>query len=139
MKTVNGRPFPTAIDFSDKGESFTTQMDLIADILDEVSDYLNSTVDGGIEMPDAIPITMGAGSNIALDTVTGTQIGTSSLQKLGIYGATPIVAPSSASIAALTPVQGSFGYTTAAQFVQATGKLEAISAALQSVGLIKAI
>lgn len=34
------------------------------------------------------------GTNIAVGTTTGTQIGTTALQKLGFFGATPIVQPS---------------------------------------------
>lgn len=39
--------------------------------------------------------TLGDGSNFVLGTVTGTRLGTSSTQKLGFFGATPVVQPAS--------------------------------------------
>jgi hypothetical protein len=38
---------------------------------------------------------MNDGANIAFGTTTGTQLGTGSTQKLGFYGATPVVKPTS--------------------------------------------
>lgn len=39
-------------------------------------------------------LTMGNGNNIAVNTATGTKIGTSTSQKLGFFNATPVVQPS---------------------------------------------
>jgi hypothetical protein len=39
--------------------------------------------------------TMNDGANIAFGTTTGTQLGTGSTQKIGFYGATPVVKPTS--------------------------------------------
>lgn len=39
-------------------------------------------------------MTIGQGTNIVLDTTTGTKIGTATNQKLGFYNATPVVQPS---------------------------------------------
>lgn len=45
-------------------------------------------------------------SNIVLDTTTGTKIGTSTAQKLGLWNATPIPQPAAANQAALTNSTG---------------------------------
>lgn len=37
--------------------------------------------------------TFAAGSNLILDTVTGTKIGTAAAQKLGFWNATPVIQP----------------------------------------------
>lgn len=42
-------------------------------------------------------VTLAAGVNFALDTTTGTKIGTATTQKLGFYNATPIVQPTKAA------------------------------------------
>ena len=42
-------------------------------------------------------LTVGDGVNIPLGTTTGTQIGTAASQKLGFYGATPVVQRAKAS------------------------------------------
>ena len=45
--------------------------------------------------------TLTDGANVAVGSTTGTQIGTASTQKLGFYGATPVVRPASANQAAI--------------------------------------
>jgi len=42
-------------------------------------------------------VTLGDASNIAVGTTTGTEIGTATTQKLGFYGATPVVQPAAAT------------------------------------------
>jgi hypothetical protein len=61
------------------------------DVLDPIQlnseDWSKKHVDDGIQDQD---ISMSA-HDIVLDTTTGTKIGTGATQKLGFYGATPIV------------------------------------------------
>ena len=52
------------------------------------------TLYGSVTMADTV--------NLVLGTTNGTKIGTSASQKLGLWGATPVVQPSSANQAALT-------------------------------------
>jgi hypothetical protein len=47
-------------------------------------------------------LTLGDGVNIILNTTTGSQLGTSDTQKLGLFGRTPVSRPASADQAALT-------------------------------------
>lgn len=64
-------------------------------------------------------ITVTNAVNIAFSTITGTKIGTGITQKLGVYGATPIVQRSGAAQVAVATTAATsttpFGYTTAAQ------------------------
>ena len=87
---------------------------------------LNTYLNGNVNISD--------GSNIVLDSTTGTQIGTTTTQKLAFYGDTPIVQPST-SIASATAAHGSgtavkedstFGCYTIGQIVTA----------LQTLGLL---
>ncbi len=58
--------------------------------------YFNGTAwVGGMVIPD--------GGNTTLGTVTGTQFGTSQLQKLAFFGETPVIRPSSADQVSVTP------------------------------------
>ena len=52
------------------------------------------TLYGSVTLTDTV--------NLVLGTTTGTQLGTSAAQKLGLWGVTPVVQPSSANEAALT-------------------------------------
>lgn len=57
----------------------------------------------------ASAMTLGEGYNLAAGTTTGTKIGTAATQKLGFYGATPVVQRAKASYnnwAALSDVVG---------------------------------
>ena len=48
-------------------------------------------------------ITMADATNIAVDTTTGTKIGTATSQKIGFWNATPVIQQASAAQAAVTP------------------------------------
>ena len=105
----------------------------------------------GVKISDSKTLTLGAGTNVALDTITGSKIGTATTQKLSFYNSTPIVQPSSASQAAVvaaavvttTPTLGAYGYTLA----QATSIITLVNeirplvnelrSALVTLGLIK--
>jgi len=57
--------------------------------------YASSPIDGAIETTGDVEVggdvTIGDGGNVVLDTTTGTQIATAASQKLGFFGATPVV------------------------------------------------
>lgn len=60
--------------------------------------FRSMTTDGSSN--PALRVVLGSlpdGANIALGSTTGTQIGTASTQKLGFFGATPIVRPAAYS------------------------------------------
>lgn len=84
--------------------------------------------------------TFADGKNLAFGTSTGSQIGTAAAQKLGFYGATPIVQPSGASQAAVATTAATnsspYGFSQA----QADGLVALVNelrAALVAVGIIK--
>ncbi len=66
----------------------------IADVTD-----LQTSLDGKLARAGE---TMTDGANVVLGTTTGTQIGTSAAQKIGIWGATPVVQPAGADQTAVT-------------------------------------
>lgn len=69
-----------------------------------------ATADGDIiecaPIDAAGTVALGDGENLALGTTTGTKIGTSASQKLGLWNATPVVQPSSANQTAVTDSTG---------------------------------
>ena len=73
----------------------------------------------------AATITLDDGVNIALDTTTGTKIGTATTQKLGFFNATPIVRPS-----AITAPTGG-----ATQDAEARAAINSLRTALTNLGL----
>ena len=92
----------------------------------------------GISVADATNLTMGIGSNIALDTGTGSTIGTATSQKLGFYGVTPIVQRASANQNAVpTYGAGANGYSTAAQAQAIHVLVNEIRTTLVNLGLMK--
>lgn len=81
-------------------------------------------------------VTIADGKNIALDTTTGTKIGTAVGQKLGFFNATPVVQPAHADQAAVAALTGEDAPTEAEHnlLVAAHNQLRADLVAL---GLIK--
>ena len=74
------------------------------------------------------------GSNLALGTVTGSQIGTADTQKLGFYGATPIVRPGTYTPTNVTTDRAyDADATTTAELADVLGTL---IADLKALGLI---
>lgn len=69
----------------------------------------------------AAGLTLNDGTNIALGTTTGTDIGTSTSQKLGFYGTTPVVQPTTASEAAVSTAAITSVVTTAATATSPVG------------------
>ena len=90
------------------------------------------TINGGITMGDA--------KNIAVNTTTGTKIGTATSQKLGFFNATPVVQPAAAAQAA-APAGGTGaaegGWDTAGHRDSAIATINAIRTALVNLGIIK--
>jgi hypothetical protein len=78
---------------------------------DDVIEAAPTDAEGGIS-------TLGDGQNIVLGTTTGTKIGTSVSQKLGLYNATPIIQPLGAWQGAITD---STGATTVGTFAAGVG------------------
>ena len=92
----------------------------------------------GLKVSDSKSLTLGAGTNIALDTATGSTIGTATSQKLGFYGITPKIQPSSANQAAVAAyVAGANGYSTAAQAQAIITLVNEIRTTLVNLGLMK--
>lgn len=94
--------------------------------------------------------TLADAANVAVGTTTGTKIATAASQKLGFYGATPVVQPSGSAQAALTDsTTGTAGTTLAnvgTSFSQSTlnnnfaslaNLVNAIRSALVAEGIIK--
>lgn len=79
--------------------------------------------------------------NIATDTTTGSQVGTSVSQKLSFHGATPVVQRSGAAQAAVATTASTqtvpFGYTTQAQADALVTLVNEIRATLVQKGLMK--
>lgn len=79
--------------------------------------------------------------NITAGTVTGTKIGGAAAQKLGFWGAIPVVQPSGASQAAVAVTASTnvtpFGFTTAAQADAIITLLNEIRSVLVAEGLMK--
>lgn len=74
------------------------------------------------------------GANIAVGSTTGTQIGTASTQKLGFFGATPVVQPAAYTPTNVTPDRAfDADLTTTAELADVLGTL---IADLQALGLI---
>lgn len=106
-------------------------------------------------------ITLADAGNVAVNTTTGTKIGTAVGQKLGMWGATPVIQPASAdqaTVAALTENTGAIGGSNdgdlpdlsaadatlgaairecAAKINQQNTLLLAIRTALVNIGIIK--
>ena len=61
-----------------------------------------------------VAMTMADAVNIVVGTTTGTQIGTGATQKLGFYGATPVVKPTALTATATTAPAGGTGATAGA-------------------------
>ena len=51
------------------------------------------TIAGTVPEPTYTVLTMAEGANVVAGTTTGTKVGTSATQKVGFYGATPVVRP----------------------------------------------
>ena|SRR3972149_456216 len=85
-------------------------------------------------------ITMAAGKNIETAAVTGTKIGATVSQKIGFWGATPVIQPASASQAAVATTAATsttpFGYAEAQANAIVT-LLNEIRSALITAGIIK--
>lgn len=93
------------------------------------------------------------GVNLAFGTSTGTQVGTAASQKIGFWGATPVIQPASANQASITDsTGGTAGFTLAAVGATNSGDVSAtinsdlaslaraiaaIRSALVTVGIIK--
>lgn len=70
---------------------------------------------------------------------SGAQMGKSSTEKIGFYGATPIVQRSGSTQSALTlttATSGGFGFSTSAAFNSFTAQLEEMRATLVALGLM---
>jgi len=92
----------------------------------------------GVKISDSKTLTLGVGTNIALDTGTGTIIGTTASQKLGFYGITPKIQPSSANQAAVAAyVGGANGYSTTTQAQAIITLVNEIRTTLVNLGLMK--
>ena len=59
--------------------------------------FLDASAGTAVFTVSTAGITMGEGENIIAGTTTGTKIGTAASQKLGFYGATPVIQRAKAS------------------------------------------
>ena len=100
----------------------------------------------------AATLTLADALNIAVNTTTGTKIGTSTTQKLGFYNATPVVQPAAIADLTVTATTGTLPTATGSQViadaaaptnaellkycVELEAKLELALARLRSLGLI---
>jgi hypothetical protein len=125
----------------DSGSNATSYMKGLVDTKDQVRIDTSGLSGRGISVADATNLTMGVGSNIALDTATGSKIGTATTQKLSFYNSTPIVQPSSANQAAVVttaPTQTTpWGFTTSAQAAAIITLVNEMRTTLVNLGLMK--
>jgi hypothetical protein len=100
----------------------------------------------------AATLTLADALNIAVNTTTGTKIGTATTQKLGFYNATPVVQPAAVADLTVTATSGTLptanGSVTIANAATPTvtelleycteleAKIEMLLARLRSLGLI---
>lgn len=80
--------------------------------------------------------------NVTYNSPDGAMVAQSATEKLGFWGATPVVQRSSAAQTAIgtttaTTGGGVFGFTTSTQFSAAIAQLEEIRAALVQYGFLK--
>lgn len=101
------------------GPVTTVTVCLISRVLPRYMPLRSVVNTSGIEMDD--------GANIALNTTTGTKIGTATNQKLGFWNATPVTQPASGSQAATV-------MTAVASAVSATNSVVAAMAANSNAG-----
>ena len=115
-----------------------------------------TAIEGQVEVSEALELTedltLADGVDIIVDTTTGTKIGTGATQKLGFYGATPVVRQSHIANITTTATSGSLpsanGTVTIADAttpsvtelleycVELETKVEAILTALRNLGLL---
>ena len=90
---------------------------------------------------DNTTLTLSDAINIAVNTGTGTKIGTATTQKLSLWNATPVIQPASANQAAVATTAATnavpYGYTTQAQADGIVTLLNEIRSALVTIGAIK--
>jgi UDP-N-acetyl-D-mannosaminuronic acid transferase (WecB/TagA/CpsF family) len=70
----------------------------------------------------------------------GSQVGSSATEKVGFWGATPVVQPTNAAQAALTlntATSAGYGFVSVTAFNAFTAQLENIRASLVTVGILK--
>lgn len=82
---------------------------------------------GNDKLNFSLPTQIADGKNISLGRTTGTNIGTETTQKLGLWGVTPVIQPTSISDA---------GGGASDSDGTARGKIDSILAALRAVGII---
>lgn len=149
MKVINSRQIPEKVDFAAWGEDAGNNMGHIADLLTECANLFSSTVDGNdIDLDIATigglltangGITMGDAKDIAVNTTTGTKIGTATGQKIGLWNVTPVIQPAAADQAAAVSTTTTTATTTALQtdLDDVRTLLNQIRTDLVSVGVIK--
>ena len=77
---------------------------------------------------------------VTYNSPDGAMVGSSSTEKVGFFGTTPIVQPADAAQGALaltTATSNGFGFATSAAFDAFTAQLENIRAELVLLGLLK--
>ncbi len=115
-----------------------------------VAAITSGTINGatlGITTPAAAKVTtlavttsqtMASGTNLVLDTVTGTKIGTGATQLLGLWNAAPVVQPSGATqVAPASYSTGAFGLDSDAHMHALYDLVVAMRTALVAAGIMK--
>ena len=110
-------------------------------LVDDESPALGGDLDcNGNDLTDVGNVTLADGSNIIVNTTTGTKIGTAVGQKIGFWNATPIVQRASDSQAAVVGTAATnstpYGYSQAQADAIVT-LVNELRAALVAVGIIK--
>lgn len=108
------------------------------------------TTNGSEGITVGVPLTLADAKDVAVGTTTGSKIGTGATQKLGFFGATPVVQPAAAGQVALTDSSGGTASDTiaaiGATYTQAevrnavaslAAKVNTLRTALVNLGLIK--
>jgi len=77
------------------------------------------------------------GAALIAGTVTGLKIASANDQKISIWGTTPTIQPSSASVGALSITGGTYGFADETERLALTDKVEAIDTMLKLIGLYR--
>ena len=107
-----------------------------ADVVAESTSAAGVTVDGVLVKDGGL--TIADGSNIILNTTTGTKIGTATGQKIGFFNATPVAQRSALTAANASTIDGTYGAEEAAVLANIRTRLGEVEAALETLGLVAA-
>jgi hypothetical protein len=120
----------------------TQKIDNVADIAcgqirdetDTVAVFTITDTTGAVQLEQ--DLTIADATNIILNATTGTQIGTATTQKLGFYGATPVVQPTALTAEDSATVDATYGSEESGVLTNVRTRVGEIETKLQALGLL---